>query len=413
LNCPRCESLEVNKYGFSYNSKGTNQVYKCKDCERKFSVFLDEENEVVVEVDPDEEIVAENVRLAKQKQKFQDKNRVERKSFREQARIENAVEEYSKELINILKENNIVKNTIRHESINDDSVAIFSIFDSHFNELVDLPSNKYSFSVASKRLKKMVIKSKEQFSLRNISTVLVTLGGDLMNSSRRLDELLSQATNRSKATFLAVQLLQQVISELNEDYNIVVTAVTGNESRMDDDIGWVDVITTDNFDWTIFNFLKFIFKESDSVTFKEPDTPLEDVINIGGKNILLLHGHQKGYSANPENGVTKSIRKYSSRGIRIDFVIFGHIHQALISETYARSGSLVGANAYSENSLQLTSRASQNIHIVSKDGIDSYKIDLQETGDIVGYDIDEHLEAYNAKSEDKCHVGKTIFEIVI
>jgi len=36
---------------------------------------------------PDDEIVEENVKLARQKQYFQDRNRVERKSFREQTRI--------------------------------------------------------------------------------------------------------------------------------------------------------------------------------------------------------------------------------------------------------------------------------------------------------------------------------------
>ena len=37
----------------------------------------------------DREVITENVRLAKQKQKNQDTNRIERKSFREHARLEN------------------------------------------------------------------------------------------------------------------------------------------------------------------------------------------------------------------------------------------------------------------------------------------------------------------------------------
>ena len=42
--------------------------------------------------DADLDIVRENVRLSKQKQKAQDKNRIFNKAFREHSRIENAVE---------------------------------------------------------------------------------------------------------------------------------------------------------------------------------------------------------------------------------------------------------------------------------------------------------------------------------
>ena len=44
------------------------------------------------------ELIQENVRLAKQKQSAQDKNRIQNKSFREYARVENAVSEYTKRL---------------------------------------------------------------------------------------------------------------------------------------------------------------------------------------------------------------------------------------------------------------------------------------------------------------------------
>ena len=57
------------------------------------------------------EIIEKNVRLAKTTQKLNDINRVERKSFREHARIENAVESLNIELIKILKEKNLSKLT--------------------------------------------------------------------------------------------------------------------------------------------------------------------------------------------------------------------------------------------------------------------------------------------------------------
>ena len=51
----------------------------------------------------DKDIIEYNIRLAKQKQKFQDLNRIERKSFREDSRQENALVEYNTEIIKLLK----------------------------------------------------------------------------------------------------------------------------------------------------------------------------------------------------------------------------------------------------------------------------------------------------------------------
>jgi len=75
---------------------------------------------------------------------------------------------------------------------------------------------------------------------------------------------------------------------------------------------------------------------------------------------------------------------------------------------------MVGANEYSERGLQLTSRASQNIHIIySSNRIDSIKIDLQHTEHIEGYNIETEIEAYNAKSADRIRKKRTVFEVVI
>ena len=52
----------------------------------------------------DKEIIAENVRLQKQTQKAQDLNRIKNKSFREDARVENAVAEFGSQLTKQNKE---------------------------------------------------------------------------------------------------------------------------------------------------------------------------------------------------------------------------------------------------------------------------------------------------------------------
>lgn len=81
-----------------------------------------------------------------------------------------------------------------------------------------------------------------------------------------------------------------------------------------------------------------------------------------------------------EYGVQQIMGKYSSKGIHIHFMLFGHYHSCRIGDNFARGGSLTGANGYSDKFLQMTTRASQNIHIVDRKTfeVDSIKIDLQD-----------------------------------
>ena len=355
----------------------------------------------------DKDIVQYNVKLSKQKQKAQDLNRIANKSFREYARQENALEEYNKELIKVLKENSINVELVEQKK-DSESVVVVQVADTHFNELVDLgESNKYDFKIASKRLQKFAYYIKQYAELHNASSFLVAITGDLMNSDRRLDEKLAMATNRSKATFLAVHLLKHFILDLQEQANVRVCCVTGNESRITEFCGWVDIVASDNYDFTIFEILRLLLPD---IEFIRGDA-LEVVVNINGKNMLVIHGHQLGKM--DSNQVGKVISKYSSKGVIIDFIICGHLHETMIRDNIARSASLVGSNSYSEKALNLSGRAAQNIYIFTNDGRQDVRIDLQDVDGWDGYDIDMELASYNTKSLEKTHKKETIFKIIV
>jgi len=361
----------------------------------------------------DDDIVSQNIKLAKQKQKLQDLNRIERKSFLNQIRSENALIEYSKELANVFANHKLPKfvenkNTKTEQS--NDKTGVVHISDVHFNELINLSVNKFDFNIASQRFKFLANQIKVYFKAKGITNIFIALTGDLMNSDRRLDELLAEATNRSKATFLSVSILEQFFLDLAQDFSITVASVIGNESRISKDVGWEEGVASDNYDYTIYHILKLIFRDT-NIRFLAGNS-IEQVVEVAGQNILLMHGNQIKASA-----VEKSIQnikgKYTSRGINIQFVLFGHMHSARNGDTYARSSSVCGANAYSDGALQLESRASQNLHIFYKNGNrDSLKIDLQNIKDIKGYDINKELEAYNAKSLSKARKKVTINRVV-
>lgn len=402
IQCPSCKSENIKKDGFT---RVGIQRFKCNDCQRYFS-----ETTMI----QDQEIVEENVKLAKKTQKFADSNRIERKSFREYARIENAITEYNKELIKILEENSIHILTKKHENKQDNLVLLVQLSDCHFNELVSIPGNRYDFSVASKRLKKFSDKILQYVKVFKISEIVLAITGDLINSDRRLDELLSKATNRAKASFMAVDLMQQFIMDLNKVTNISVVSVTGNESRVNEEMGFSEIVATDNYDYTIFQILKKLFKNKDGINFINSD-PMEALIKIGAVNILLTHGYDS-----PKEGTQKFIQqligKYAQKNILVNYVIFGHLHSCYISDTFSRSGSLVGSNTYNEFALNLYSRASQNIYFVDKSGsIDALKIDLQDVSGVSGYEVEDLGDVYNAKSDSKAKATskKVVFEVVI
>jgi len=359
--------------------------------------------------DADEELIESNVKYKMQTQKYMDTNRIERKSFREHVRIVNSLEDFTKNLKEALEKLNPV--TIKHEDINNNCFGIVHISDCHFNELINIVGNKYDFNVAAKRLKLLSIKTKNYFSSLNIKNILIARTGDDINSDRRLDELLNMSTNRANACMLAFYLYEQFILDLNQDFNITIATVSGNESRIKDEHGFSDLIATDNYDFTIENMLRIAFRNCDGIKFIDGDAK-EKVVKINNNNILLLHG--EGLTKDTEKSIQQKIGQYSvEEKIDIDYVLLGHLHSTRIGDFYSRCSSLCGSNDYSKKQLNLSGRASQNLIILNGKSIDAIKVDLQNTGDVKGYDIIEVLKSYNAKSADKCKKGIISFQVII
>ena len=348
--------------------------------------------------DAEGEILIHSVNQQRTIQKLRDLQRIERK-IRKSYRQDNALEELGKEIVQIFK-NRKPYNLKFHDYKNRNQYSgVFHLSDLHFNELINITSNKYDFSIASSRLKKMVLESIKIFKAYEIKDVLIAFTGDIMNSDRRLDELLNQATNRTKACSLSAIILEQMILELNHYFNITVACVSGNEGRVKEETGSTEIMLSDNYDFMINEMLKLMFRKNREIKFVDGYSG-ELLVDFNNRNILLVHGHQ--IKANHMTSIQAMRGKYSDMGEKIDFVLYGHLHSTLISDFYARSSSMCGANAYSDNDLQFSSKASQNIHIIGKADIHSIKIDLQDISDIEeGYEIDKDLEFYNAKSSSK------------
>lgn len=336
------------------------------------------------------------LKLLKKNQRDSDKMRVERTAFRKSTRLVNALEEVTEKLERLFAKKNLSSLTKKHNTQGkQEYVGVLHLSDLHINEKIDLAHNKFDIEIASKRLQKHVDNAKKVFKLYNVTEVVIAFTGDLMNSDRRLDELLMNATNRANATFVAVDILQQVILDVNQDFNVRCANVTGNESRVGKDIGWVNDMAQDNFDFMIYNTLAYLFKGSNGVKFLKPDdTFTEKVVNVAGQNLLLMHGHN-GFANDTDRKIASKIGQYAQKGIFIDYIIQGHIHSCVVGDLHARSSGLPGSNNYSENALNLAGRASQNIYIFGNNGDrHGMKIDLQEIDGYDGYNY-KQLDIYD------------------
>ena len=367
----------------------------------------------------DYETIEANVQLAKANQRLSDQNRIAGKAFREHARIENAVTAYNESILAELQVHGAaLADCPRRTGPLDPKAAalVVHLSDNHWNELVNLPTNRFDFEVGAKRLALLAQKTKLLGKAYGVERIVVFFGGDLMNSDRRLDELLAMSTNRARATVLAVHLYKQFLLDLRSDFFVDVFGVTGNESRAKDNLGWVDVVATDSYDFTIYAMLQAIFEsvEDKGMRFHEFQAN-ETIFSIHNETFLGVHGHQ--VNATDQKKCQAIIGKYAAKGVNVTHILCGHIHATVISDYVSRNASLVGSNSYSEEALGFISKAAQNIHVVTPQGLDGFKADLQNVDGVEGYEIISKLAEYNAKSADRAHSAmrepETIVKVVI
>ena len=342
------------------------------------------------------------LRTEAQRQKQIDLNSQLRKTNREQYRVYNNVEEIYTQYVDLLSNVDLTKFKIKsHVPSESKKVLIMQLSDLHFNSIVnsvESAGNNYDFFIASRRLKKFVTEVVQIGKFKKITEMHIFQTGDFINSNRRISELLSQATSLVRASLLATNLLQQAFVELAKYFNITVSCVVGNESRIDEDFESSDILLSQNYDYLINENLKMIFNKT-PIVFNKSKNLSQTIVKINGKyNALLLHGNQL-KMPNPEKDIARILQTYTYNDVKVSGVFYGHYHTPSCSSIFNRSGSMMGGNAYSTNELGFISRASQNYYIVTEDGsLSSTIVDLQNIDDVVGYDINELLERYNVRS---------------
>ncbi len=347
----------------------------------------------------EEEFEDEFVKLSASKQRIMDSNNLLRKTNRETYRLYTALAEPYKQYVKALESIDLTNFKIQeHKSKEDGKCGILQLSDVHCNELIDAGDsfdNEYNFEILSKRLKKFVFEATKEFKANEVKDVYLFMTGDLLNSSRRLSEKVAMESALTSASLLLTYLLEQAIIELTKDFNVSVSFVVGNESRIgDDNMDSHNLIASTNYDFLVFHNLRLLFRNT-PVEFITPANLIHNYVQLkNGFNAYLTHGHT--LKGSVEKALPQILNKYAYKGIRIHGAFLGHFHHCHIGDIISQCGSMCGGNAYSSNDLHFMTRASQNIYIADKDSYKGIKIDLQNTTDYKGYDIIKELEQYSS-----------------
>ena len=333
------------------------------DESRYSKVEEDEENNT------DESVLKENRLLRKQVQTLRDKLRILRAEDRKGFRQEEIKEEFLNELRNIIpiyRDERTIPKIYR----TDNKTAILQISDVHIGKTIDLQTNKFNPKIARERLFKYIDKTIIEYLMPlGIVDIDLCFTGDLINLSHRESQKLTNSNVRAEMTLIAFDIFSDIIEYLlNSGYNLNLSSVLGNESRFAQHVPQEcdNRIALDNFDYLIFQMLKRRFEKV--VNFKNEGDQLDSMIEINGKNIILVHGDMLQQSKLKESVKNLKLRKYEDTGKFADFILLGHIHEAIIQNDLGRSASICGEDSYSNNKLNIPrSYISQNLYIVGED----------------------------------------------
>lgn len=325
----------------------------------------------------DEELLDKELTVANQKiQRLQDQLRIVRKINREQNRQMSITDDFVDAVVDILSHKKFGnKHQIIKKESDSNKSMIIQLSDLHLGKVVDLEHNKFNFGVATRRLLNYVYKIKEYAEAFSINNATIVFTGDIFNLDSHFDSLLTNEDNRANSFVIGLDILSYFLDSLSKHINLSCIGVVGNESRIrtSEYQSNNDRIASNNFDSLLFKILKRTHK---NINWIGECDKLNDVIKIKDKNIAICHGDKIKHT---KDDVLKfKLRMMEQINDKIDYVIFGHIHSTLITPTFSRSGSLVGADEYSSNALNISeSRATQNMYIIDKD-ITAIEIKLQD-----------------------------------
>jgi hypothetical protein len=267
-----------------------------------------------------------------------------------------------------------------------DNILVVQLADLHLNEEIlsidNVKNQIYNFEVAEKRLTWFLTEIIKIVRAYDINEVYICNTGDMLNSSKKLTELVTNIHPTGLAIMKVVEMIQSFIIKLSQFTFVTYQTVVGNECRFDnryDQSNYYDRhFMYNNYDYVIHSILQNYFKEYDRkdnrITIAEQKDYKEHMFTVRNQNILMKHGEDLSSKAKIKDCITK----YGLEGIKLSLIISGHIHSPVVNDdtVFTRSASLPGGNSYSSKQLNCYGGAGQLMFIVNEKRINRIYVDL-------------------------------------
>ena len=323
----------------------------------------------------DEYLVKKYQASLKTIQKLRDENNLLRKSARETFRGEQALEEVKSKLYSMAKDLSGVdfimnwgKEPIETKNNN---IGILVLSDWHIGKLVNLEGNKFSEDIAVKRLNKLYERVRKQIYTYELTELRILLLGDFIHSQSRPDMKAQgqyvEIESGLKCFYLIKNLIDKLYNHLNK---IDIDCVVGNESRFDSANPHTNLneVAKNSIDYMIYEMLNLAYKENKGILVHSTNNYFENLVDINGFNLLAIHGDKINHSKLESELSKLKYKIYQDTRKSVDYVVMGHIHSALITDSYSRNASLVGADEYATRGLNIPeSFVSQLFGVLNRD----------------------------------------------
>lgn len=228
--------------------------------------------------------------------------------------------------------------------------------------------NKYSPEIAQRRVMTYAQKLCEIGKEHNISTICVSLLGDLISGNIHLPIRLENRGNAISQVVGVSELIAAFLYQLAENFQeVIVTDVSGNHSRLETNVD--NALRSERLDALIPWYCKAKLEKVENIKFCSNEIdPTISFLEIFGKSYVAVHG-----DFDPD--MKASALKISQLiGRKVDYFLAGHMHVAdmrIEDVGYIRNGAVVtGGDEYTSKK-RLFGPATQVCMLVSEKGVDA------------------------------------------
>lgn len=251
-----------------------------------------------------------------------------------------------------------------HNIYNNDRELVMMLSDSHLGEDVDLsPINKYNSNIIKDRITKYFSEVVNIAEEHNVNKINLCLLGDLVTNYNVFKSQIDQNDLDPISQIIELsEILSQLINELSMKFSIEIYYVFGNH-------GLVDRLLrkTINYERLVIEFIKIRLENNDNIKIHNSNG-IWSIMKVFDCEYLLVHGD----NTDDKNAPYRLKDIFNNIGYNFTEILMAHNHHNIERELFSNgygvlvNSSITGANDYSFNKLQVTSKSSQTCFVVEK-----------------------------------------------